>query len=146
LGKVCSLYTVRQIRGFNPSLFQSKSFHLLFVFVFSTEVITNFRSKDTSTKGQTARMKHIYVHHMGRGGYPYLKEKLVIHFWSFICLFSFLFFFIEYLTCPVFTVNYTCNLLLIILLIFRNNHTTDRIYKIKQISLKGITRQSFKRI
>ncbi|KAL6555873.1 hypothetical protein OROHE_007147 [Orobanche hederae] len=32
---------------------------------------------DISTKGQTARMKHIYPHHMGRGGYPYLKEKLV---------------------------------------------------------------------
>ncbi|KAL6536091.1 hypothetical protein OROHE_012935 [Orobanche hederae] len=32
---------------------------------------------DISTKGQTVRMKHIYPHHMGRGGYPYLKEKLV---------------------------------------------------------------------
>ncbi|KAL6535814.1 hypothetical protein OROHE_012658 [Orobanche hederae] len=33
--------------------------------------------QDISTKGQTARTKHIYPHHMGRGGYPYLKEKLV---------------------------------------------------------------------
>ncbi|KAL6579122.1 hypothetical protein OROMI_009338 [Orobanche minor] len=33
--------------------------------------------KDISTKGRTARPKHIYPHHMGRGGYPYLKEKLV---------------------------------------------------------------------
>ncbi|KAL6564058.1 hypothetical protein OROHE_005298 [Orobanche hederae] len=33
--------------------------------------------QDISTKGQTARTKHIYHHHMGRGGYPYLKEKLV---------------------------------------------------------------------
>ncbi|KAL6508812.1 hypothetical protein OROHE_021371 [Orobanche hederae] len=32
--------------------------------------------QDISTKGQTARMKHIYPHHMERGGYPYLKEKL----------------------------------------------------------------------
>ncbi|KAL6561478.1 hypothetical protein OROMI_017079 [Orobanche minor] len=58
------------------SLFHSTSFHLLFVFMFSTEVITNFRSKDISTKGQTARTNHIYPYHMGRGGYPYLKEKL----------------------------------------------------------------------
>ncbi|KAL6583001.1 hypothetical protein OROMI_005079 [Orobanche minor] len=33
--------------------------------------------QDISTEGQTARMKHIYPHHMGRGGYSYLKEKLV---------------------------------------------------------------------
>ncbi|KAL6562912.1 hypothetical protein OROHE_005499 [Orobanche hederae] len=35
-----------------------------------------YRTLDISTKGQTARMKHIYPHHMGRGGYPSLKEKL----------------------------------------------------------------------
>ncbi|KAL6563044.1 hypothetical protein OROHE_005631 [Orobanche hederae] len=36
-----------------------------------------YRTLDISTKGQTTRTKHIYPHHMGRGGYPYLKGKLV---------------------------------------------------------------------
>ncbi|KAJ0476881.1 putative transposase, Ptta/En/Spm, plant [Helianthus annuus] len=33
--------------------------------------------KDVSNKRKTARSKYVYDHHLGRGGYAYLREKLV---------------------------------------------------------------------
>ncbi|MFS7967485.1 hypothetical protein Hanom_Chr09g00786291 [Helianthus anomalus] len=33
--------------------------------------------KDVSNKRKTTRSKYVYDHHLGRGGYAYLRDKLV---------------------------------------------------------------------